>query len=221
MISARGAGSPISPALLRRAPLSGNLQLWRRTQPFERPDSAPPPPPEVLFPRLRDASSKLPPFFRDTDLNFRLRTFTSISRTTMARPKRRWPSADGCNTCPAGHSTPSPSARRITPPSRSTLPTPVPAPCCSRPGTLSGAINWGAVRRRVSHEHQASGLERLHLHVSAGWSVRRQRRTRSHDTDLDADQGPQDLHRQLLRRRRVQHRVRQRRIHRASARPSE
>ena len=87
--------------------------------------------------------------------------------------------------------------------------------------TLSGAINWGAVRRRVSHEHQASGLERPHLHVSAGWSVRRQRRTRSHDTDLDADQGPQDLHRQLLRRRRVQHRVRQRRIHRASARPSE
>jgi len=57
--------------------------------------------------------------------------------------------------------------------------------------TLSGAINWGAVRRRVSHEHQASGLERLHLHVSAGWSVGRQRRTRPHDTDLDADQGPQ------------------------------
>ena len=38
--------------------------------------------------------------------------------------------------------------------------------------TLSGAINWGAVRRRVSHEHQASGLERLHLHVSTGGCLR-------------------------------------------------
>jgi len=39
------------------------------------PDSTENPRHEVLFPRLRDALSTLPPFFRDTDLNFKLRTF--------------------------------------------------------------------------------------------------------------------------------------------------
>src|SRR5213593_1479564 len=39
------------------------------------PDVAANPMPEVPFPRLREALSKLPPFFRDTDLSFRFRTF--------------------------------------------------------------------------------------------------------------------------------------------------
>ncbi len=44
------------------------------------PDAAPPPPPqtgilETGYPPLREEMSKLPPFFRDTDLNVRLRTF--------------------------------------------------------------------------------------------------------------------------------------------------
>jgi hypothetical protein len=38
------------------------------------PDAAPPPRPET-FPRLKEALSPLPPFFRDTDLKARLRTF--------------------------------------------------------------------------------------------------------------------------------------------------
>ena len=38
------------------------------------PDVAPPPRPET-FPRLKEALSTLPPFFRDTDLKLRLRTF--------------------------------------------------------------------------------------------------------------------------------------------------
>jgi outer membrane OprD family porin len=38
------------------------------------PDVAPPPRPET-FPRLKEALSPLPPFFRDTDLKARLRTF--------------------------------------------------------------------------------------------------------------------------------------------------
>jgi hypothetical protein len=38
------------------------------------PDVAPPPRPET-FPRLKEALSKMPPFFRDTDLRLRLRTF--------------------------------------------------------------------------------------------------------------------------------------------------
>ena len=75
MISARGAGSPTQSSSSEARATERQPSALRRTQPFERPDSAPPPPPEVLFPRLRDASSKLPPFFRDTDLNFRLRTF--------------------------------------------------------------------------------------------------------------------------------------------------
>jgi hypothetical protein len=44
------------------------------------PDAPPPPPPqtgllEAGYPALREEMSKLPPFFRDTDLNVRLRTF--------------------------------------------------------------------------------------------------------------------------------------------------
>ncbi|HSF04800.1 MAG TPA: OprD family outer membrane porin [Methylomirabilota bacterium] len=44
------------------------------------PDAAPPPPPqmgllETGYPALREEMSKLDPFFRDTDLNVRLRTF--------------------------------------------------------------------------------------------------------------------------------------------------
>ena len=44
------------------------------------PDSAPQPPPqtgllETTFPRLREGMATLPPFFRDTDLNVRLRSF--------------------------------------------------------------------------------------------------------------------------------------------------
>jgi len=40
-----------------------------------RSPDVPPPPPPQMFPRLREEVSKLPPFFRDTDLNVRLRTF--------------------------------------------------------------------------------------------------------------------------------------------------
>jgi hypothetical protein len=44
------------------------------------PDVAPPPPPqtgllETTFPEVREGMSKLPPFFRDTDLNLHFRTF--------------------------------------------------------------------------------------------------------------------------------------------------
>jgi hypothetical protein len=44
------------------------------------PDSPPPPPPqtgilELAYPELRDDMSRMDPFFRDTDLNVRLRTF--------------------------------------------------------------------------------------------------------------------------------------------------
>src|SRR5262249_16202971 len=73
-------GTPLDPraleeSILRRI-IVGEKTLIPGENTFIRsPDSVANPVPEVLFPRLRDALKTLPPFFRDTDLNFRLRTF--------------------------------------------------------------------------------------------------------------------------------------------------
>src|SRR4029453_19504519 len=71
------------------------------TEIVRSPDSAPMPPPpatgvlETSFPAVQESMSKLPPFFRDTDLNVRFRSFyfnrQSDHRTaTPAGPGGGW-----------------------------------------------------------------------------------------------------------------------------------
>jgi len=73
-------GTPLDPraleeSILRRI-IAGEKQFIAGESTLIRaPDSVANPVPQVVFPRLRDALSTLPPFFRDTDLNFKLRTF--------------------------------------------------------------------------------------------------------------------------------------------------
>ncbi len=67
-------------AAAQPAPTPGTAQYEYETEIVRSPDSPPPPPPqmgllEAGFPELREGMSKLDPFFRDTDLNVRLRTF--------------------------------------------------------------------------------------------------------------------------------------------------
>ena len=93
------------------------------------------------FPPLREGMAKLPPFLRDTDLNVRLRTFyfnrQNDDDTASEALGTRW--MDPVRVGLAA-STPSRSARRTTPPCRSTPPTTVPGACCSRPArTRSGS----------------------------------------------------------------------------------
>jgi hypothetical protein len=83
------SGTPPASAPAETAPVSAPTDTPRTRQIFpvlpeteivRSPDVAPPPPPamgllEANFPAVRDSMSKLPPFFRDTDLNVRFRTF--------------------------------------------------------------------------------------------------------------------------------------------------
>src|SRR5262249_660416 len=56
-------------SILRRIIKQENTLVQESTL-VRAPDSVANPVPEVLFPRLRDSLKTLPPFFRDTDLNF-------------------------------------------------------------------------------------------------------------------------------------------------------
>jgi outer membrane porin, OprD family len=72
-------GAPPASAPGGTPPVS-STELLREDVSVGSPDAAPPPPPqtgllETAFPTLREGMSKLPPFFRDTDLNVRFRTF--------------------------------------------------------------------------------------------------------------------------------------------------
>jgi outer membrane porin, OprD family len=79
--SAAAAQSTAQPGRAEQEPVARQEQpALREDATVRSPDTAPPPPPqtgllETAFPRLREGMSKLPPFFRDTDLNVRLRTF--------------------------------------------------------------------------------------------------------------------------------------------------
>src|SRR5215470_18398459 len=73
-------GTPLDPRALEESILRGIIAkektlLGGEDTLIRAPDSVANPVPQVVFPRLRDALSTLPPFFRDTDLNFKLRTF--------------------------------------------------------------------------------------------------------------------------------------------------
>src|SRR5262249_43088047 len=65
----------IEESILRRINAGEKQFIPGETTLIRPPDSVANPVPQVVFPRLRDALSTLPPFFRDTDLNFKLRTF--------------------------------------------------------------------------------------------------------------------------------------------------
>jgi hypothetical protein len=76
------AGQPApEPSPAQQAPgVSQTAPVLEEDVIVRSPDVAPPPPPqtgllETGYPALRDEMSKLDPFFRDTDLNVRLRTF--------------------------------------------------------------------------------------------------------------------------------------------------
>ncbi|MGH7390197.1 MAG: OprD family outer membrane porin [Candidatus Rokuibacteriota bacterium] len=78
---ARGTPAATGLILARQEPAAQPEHPAQRESEIVRsPDAAPPPPPqtgllETAFPRLREGMSTLPPFFRDTDLNVRFRTF--------------------------------------------------------------------------------------------------------------------------------------------------
>jgi hypothetical protein len=80
--SAAAGQSTADPARPARAPVAEQGRGLERAEDeiVRSPDAAPSPPPqtgllEAAYPRLRERMGTLPPFFRDTDLNVRLRTF--------------------------------------------------------------------------------------------------------------------------------------------------
>jgi hypothetical protein len=74
------AQPPAGPSQPQQPPAASERRDEQETEIVRSPDVAPLSPPqsgllERGFPRLREGMSTLPPFFRDTDLNVRLRTF--------------------------------------------------------------------------------------------------------------------------------------------------
>jgi hypothetical protein len=68
-------GPPLDTRALEERILQRIISAQKEDTTVRSPDSAANPVPEVLLPWLRDRLKTLPPFFRDTDLNFKLRTF--------------------------------------------------------------------------------------------------------------------------------------------------
>ena len=68
-------GPPLDTRALEERILQRIISGQKEDTTIRSPDSAANPVPEVLLPGLRDRLKTLPPFFRDTDLNFKFRTF--------------------------------------------------------------------------------------------------------------------------------------------------